>query len=658
MHALIVPHGVAGRRGHPPPPQDVLRRDLGEALSLLAATSESRRRVPSMVSRASPLQQQVEWTRSTRPRRERPDGAADLPARTSLPAGCPVVTDAAPQAAQVGLAREVQVDQLEPPRGLSAATAEHRWQDPKRRQADRAPDPPRRAGTHPAGLPSPWPRAREPPRTRRPGNSPAPRPARARHAAPGGPSARRTAAGTPPPRRYRREPAHGRPSARARRRPPRRVSGWRGRGARPAGPGRSRRRWHRPGHDARGAGRLRLPSGRRRTGRAGVRTPPARPARAARRPVPGPPPRCRSRASLRPGAAGPALPRGSAAAVGRATACRKAAAEGAGRSSVRSCRRPADLLGKTEPARQIGDVPRARQLEQGQRVAVTLHDDLVADSGRPGGRARWPAAAREPRCRLVLPIARLGQPGENVIAGPVRAAHTTAIRSARRRRATNPRICAEARSSHCASSTRQASGCCSATSANSVSVASPTRNRSGAALALRPNTVASASRCGAGSRSEVVQHGRAELVQAAVGQLHLRLHAGGPGDMPADDPAGQVPQQRALAHARLAPQDVTRLRPASASATSRSSASHSPAASEEPSGAGGDPDSPAASLHRSTTVAAGISRAYIRSLACGTPQTQGPPQGVSRVRRTRRSTRVIPDTPSATRTGPAGTPRT
>ena len=62
-------------------------------------------------------------------------------------------------------------------------------------------------------------------------------------------------------------------------------------------------------------------------------------------------------------------------------------------------------------------------------------------------------------------------------------------------------LVAEARSSHCASSTTQASGCCSATSATSVSVASPTRNRSGAAPPLRPNTVASASRCGTGSRS-------------------------------------------------------------------------------------------------------------------------------------------------------------
>ena len=39
------------------------------------------------------------------------------------------------------------------------------------------------------------------------------------------------------------------------------------------------------------------------------------------------------------------------------------------------------VAGKTEPAGQAGDVPGARQLEQGERVAVTLHDDLVADGG-------------------------------------------------------------------------------------------------------------------------------------------------------------------------------------------------------------------------------------------------------------------------------------
>jgi hypothetical protein len=54
---------------------------------------------------------------------------------------------------------------------------------------------------------------------------------------------------------------------------------------------------------------------------------------------------------------------------------------------------------------------------------------------------------------------------------------------------------------------------------------------------------------------EVVQQGRAQLMQAAVGQVHFRLHPDGGRDLPAGDPAGQVGQQSALAHASLAAQD-------------------------------------------------------------------------------------------------------
>ena len=50
-----------------------------------------------------------------------------------------------------------------------------------------------------------------------------------------------------------------------------------------------------------------------------------------------------------------------------------------------------------------------------------------------------------------------------------------------------------------------------------------------------------------GKRLEVLEHRRAELVQAAVGQLHLRLDAGRRGDVPAGDAAGDVAQQGALA---------------------------------------------------------------------------------------------------------------
>ena len=161
--------------------------------------------------------------------------------------------------------------------------------------------------------------------------------------------------------------------------------------------------------------------------------------------------------------------------------------------------------GKAEPAGEVRDVPGAWQLEQRERIAVALGDDLVADRGIQ--RAVHVVQQQRARIAVAEPAdGQLGEPGEDVVADCRCARRTRArSRSARRRRATKPRICAEAWSSHCASSTMQTSGCCSATSANSVSVASPTRNRSGAGPALRPNTVASASRCGPGSRSRVVR---------------------------------------------------------------------------------------------------------------------------------------------------------
>ena len=54
---------------------------------------------------------------------------------------------------------------------------------------------------------------------------------------------------------------------------------------------------------------------------------------------------------------------------------------------------------------------------------------------------------------------------------------------------------------------------------------------------------------------EVAEHRGAELVQAAEGELHLRLHPGGRGDVPAVGPGLRVAEQCALADARVAAQD-------------------------------------------------------------------------------------------------------
>src|SRR5262249_49251638 len=82
-----------------------------------------------------------------------------------------------------------------------------------------------------------------------------------------------------------------------------------------------------------------------------------------------------------------------------------------------------------------------------------------------------------------------------------RTATTSPTDSATRRRATNASACAEAASSHCASSTMQTSGWSSAASDSRLSTAKPRRNRPGASPSRKPNPVASASRCGPGSCS-------------------------------------------------------------------------------------------------------------------------------------------------------------
>ncbi len=82
-----------------------------------------------------------------------------------------------------------------------------------------------------------------------------------------------------------------------------------------------------------------------------------------------------------------------------------------------------------------------------------------------------------------------------------RMANTITTPSPARRRATKPSTWADALSSHCVSSTRHTSGCCSAASESRPSVASPTRKRSGAPPDRRPNAVPSASCWGVGRRS-------------------------------------------------------------------------------------------------------------------------------------------------------------
>jgi hypothetical protein len=209
---------------------------------------------------------------------------------------------------------------------------------------------------------------------------------------------------------------------------------------------------------------------------------------------------------------------------------------------------------KAEPAGQVGDVPRARQLEQGQRVAVTLHDDLIANggiygAGHVGQQQRASISVAEPADR------QLGQPGQNVIASP------------RPRGADDRDPLGEQAAGHEPQDLRRGVveplrvvddtgqrlllGDLSEQGQRGQPHQEPVGRSAGAAAEHRRERVALRTR----QPVEVVQHGRAELVESGVGQLHLRLDADGSRNMPASDLAGQVAQQRTLARPSLAPQD-------------------------------------------------------------------------------------------------------
>ena len=192
------------------------------------------------------------------------------------------------------------------------------------------------------------------------------------------------------------------------------------------------------------------------------------------------------------------------------------------RSARAGCRRPRRVSdpGPARPAARETPCPAAR-----------------ARARRPAPRPRAPAT---PRIRLHrrTRAARI----------PIRHAPPTAGAP------TNASVCADTRSSHCASSTMHTSGCSSAASASRLRAANPTRKRSGGGPRLRPNAVFNASRCGLGrwpSRSSMCAH---SACRPANGELHLRLDPGRP-----DDPASrrgrrQMFQQGALADTRLAAQ--------------------------------------------------------------------------------------------------------
>ena len=269
---------------------------------------------------------------------------------------------------------------------------------------------------------------------------------------------RNAAAAARPPR-----PARARPSAPARRRRPRRAR--RRVRAMPGAPiGIDvRDRSPRPARDAPPGGRQRAPPGRPPSAPADDGTAPGRRARSAPRP----------RAGAAASASDPELARPRATAsvtspTGSAAACSSSRRVSAGSDSSRRRKLCSIRLARgvasgspNPPASSAGRQP-ARQLEQRERVAARLGDDAVAHPlvQRPG-RAPSPAARGRRRRRALRPRSS-GSPSNSRTSLGSRTANTKPTDSARRRRATNASVCAEARSSHCASSTTQTSGCSSA----------------------------------------------------------------------------------------------------------------------------------------------------------------------------------------------------
>ena len=248
-------------------------------------------------------------------------------------------------------------------------------------------------------------------------------------------------------------------------------------------------------------------SDRRRSGRVGARTPRVRPISSSPASTAGSPPPCPGRASRRRGGA----------ALGRPGARRRRRATSSCVSDGRCSRRVRvallDLAGHRLRCREGRTRRRAAAAFQVRGssssasglpwLSVTIWSQTAASSGPctlSSSRARA-SPSSSPRMRSSGSPARTSSPM------PVRAAHTSAIRSASRRRATNAedlrrglveplRVVDDAEQ-------RLLLG-------DLGEQASAWRARPGSGRArarrCRPNTVASASRCGAGSRSSVIEH--------------------------------------------------------------------------------------------------------------------------------------------------------
>ena len=231
-----------------------------------------------------------------------------------------------------------------------------------------------------------------------------------------------------------------------------------------------------------------------------------------------------------------------------AAASPRAAPRAAAGSSPRSGPTAAAASGSPNPpASCAAENPRGSSSSASglPRVSATIRS-RTRSSSRPGttvaSSARASSSAR--------PCERAAPAGRRARAPSLgsRTANTIATDSASSRRATNPRTWREAPSSHWASSTKQSSGCSSATSASRLSAAERDQEAVGRVPGREPERDAQSALLGLRKRVEPAEQRRAELMQPGERQLHLGLD---PGDL--RDPESGGPVRDMLAAAPILP---------------------------------------------------------------------------------------------------------
>ena len=210
-------------------------------------------------------------------------------------------------------------------------------------------------------------------------------------------------------------------------------------------------------------------------------------------------------------------------------------------------------LRQPEPARQLGDAPGAREFEQGERVAVALDDDPLAD----GGIQRTVQVLEQQRERIAVAQpsdGELGEPGQDLVADPspgrAHDRHAFGEEPAGHERQDLHRDLieplrvvddADQRLLLCDVGEQRQRRQPDQEPVWGRAVAQPEDRRQRGALGRRQPL-------------EAIEHGRTELMQPVVGQLHLRLDAHRPGEAGPVRVVGDVFQQRALADAGFAAQ--------------------------------------------------------------------------------------------------------